>query len=73
MFVRDRPYGEARGGEERRRLTLDPLAVLQRAGRMIGDRRARGRRPLGGEAEFRQDFADVAGERRDLRSVPGMG
>ena len=73
MSVRDRPHGEARGGEKCHRLPLDPLAVLQRASRVVGDGCIRGRLPAGGKAEFRQDFADIAGKRRYPFALGGMG
>ena len=61
------------GGEQGAGFALDPLAVLQRAGGMIGDPQGRHGAIWGSKAEFGDGFADVAGDRGDPRRLFGIG
>ena len=66
MAFADFPHLKAHGRQQRTRLLVDFLAMLQRTSRVIGDCLAR-RDHRGFQRHARQHFGDVLGQRRNAR------
>ena len=72
MAFRNFEYGEAGLRQQRTRLMANPLAVLERAGRVIGDAEARpGERRE--QPKLIDELADVAGDARHVGGALGVG